>query len=147
VGRDADAVELGHTLALRGPVLEAAVVSTAAAIRDELREEARGRWLLASHAEAAAAATPGELLASPSELLASPSEAPTLAPADIAAVTEALRAVRLRGGHAEPGEARREARWATLRAAARALAAMYTAHDGAAFGNVALLQSLAAVDS
>jgi hypothetical protein len=39
LGRETDVVELGHTLALRAPVLEAAVLSTAVAIRDELRDD------------------------------------------------------------------------------------------------------------
>jgi hypothetical protein len=39
LGRETDVVELGHTLALRAPVLEAAVLSTAVTIRDELRDD------------------------------------------------------------------------------------------------------------
>jgi hypothetical protein len=70
-----------------------------------------------------------------------PTAAAALAPADIAAVTAAMAAARVR----EDGDRRAE-RWTALRGAARALASMYTAY-GSAFGNVPLLQSLAAPDS
>jgi hypothetical protein len=66
--------------------------------------------------------------------------AAALAPADIAAVTTAMATARVR----EDG-GRQPERWLVLRGAARALAAMYTAY-GSAFGNMPLLQSLAAAD-